>query len=63
MAVAGHAEPHVAYQEYPEPHRWFSGYHGYWPISLSQVDDRFGTNTQYKALIDSLHKRKHVNIF
>lgn len=53
--------PHVAYQEYPEPHRWFSGYHGYWPISLSQVDDRFGTNTQYKALIDSLHK-ENMNI-
>ncbi|MFN3939382.1 MAG: alpha-amylase family glycosyl hydrolase, partial [Chitinophagales bacterium] len=23
--------PMGAYQEYPEPRRWFTGYHGYWP--------------------------------
>ena len=49
--------PREAYMEYPEPHRWFAGYHGYWPISLSKVDDRFGTNEEYKALVDTLHNR------
>ena len=29
--------PMIAYQEYPAPHRWFSGYHGYWPISLNKA--------------------------
>lgn len=47
--------PWNAYQEYPEPHRWFSGYHGYWPISLSQVDKRFGDNDQFKQLVDDAH--------
>jgi glycosidase len=53
--------PREAYMEYPAPHRWFAGYHGYWPISLSQVDDRFGTNALYKALVDTLHNR-NMNI-
>lgn len=48
--------PYNAYQEYPEPHRWFSGYHGYWPISLSQVDTRFGNNALFKDLVDDAHK-------
>lgn len=33
----------------------FSGYHGYWPISSSEVDFRFGTGEQLTALIDSAH--------
>ncbi len=48
--------PYVAYQEFPEPHRWFSGYHGYWPISLSQVDTRFGSNQLFKGLVTDAHQ-------
>ncbi|MFI5171225.1 MAG: alpha-amylase family glycosyl hydrolase [Chitinophagales bacterium] len=48
--------PYVAYQEFPEPHRWFSGYHGYWPISLSKVDTRFGDNNLFKKLVASAHE-------
>lgn len=48
--------PYTAYQEFPEPHRWFSGYHGYWPISLSKVDTRLGTNTEFKQLVNGAHK-------
>ncbi len=48
--------PYTAYMEFPEPHRFFTGYHGYWPISLSQVDTRFGTNTTFKNLIVDAHK-------
>lgn len=47
--------PYTAYQEFPEPHRWFSGYHGYWPISLSKVDTRLGTNTEFKHLVSGAH--------
>ena len=47
--------PYTAYQEFPEPHRWFSGYHGYWPISLSKVDTRLGTNTEFKQLVSGAH--------
>ncbi|OIP81436.1 MAG: hypothetical protein AUK44_10050 [Porphyromonadaceae bacterium CG2_30_38_12] len=33
----------------------FSGYHGYWPISSSKVDFRFGTNDELKALVSKAH--------
>ncbi len=49
--------PEGAYQEYPEPRRWFSGYHGYWPVSSSRVDHRFGSNQELKALVDAAHGR------
>jgi len=35
----------------------FSGYHGYWPISSSQVDFRFGTNMEFKDLVSDAHKQ------
>ena len=36
----------------------FSGYHGYWPVSSSKVDFRFGSNTEFKSMVDDAHKRK-----
>ena len=33
----------------------FAGYHGYWPISSSKVDFRFGTNDELKALVAEAH--------
>lgn len=54
--------PMGAYQEFPEPHRWFSGYHGYWPISLSKVDVRFGSNTEFKTLVEDMHAQ-NMNVF
>lgn len=39
----------------------FSGYHGYWPISSSKVDFRFGTNAEFKNLVAGAHK-KNMNI-
>lgn len=37
----------------------FSGYHGYWPISSSKVDFRFGDDQTLKTLIDKAHKNGH----
>ncbi|MCZ4409189.1 alpha-amylase family glycosyl hydrolase [Cryomorphaceae bacterium 1068] len=34
----------------------FSGYHGYWPISSSAVDMRFGNDSVLHSLIDEAHK-------
>lgn len=48
--------PDIAYTEYPAPHRKFSGYHGYWPISLTKVDYRFGSNEVFKKLVETAHK-------
>ena len=30
--------PYYAEVEYPAPHRKYSGYHGYWPISSTSID-------------------------
>ena len=45
-----------------EPYAWteigqskFSGYHGYWPISSSMVDFRFGTDEELKSLVQTAH--------
>ncbi|MFN8310855.1 MAG: alpha-amylase family glycosyl hydrolase [Chitinophagales bacterium] len=54
--------PEKAYQEFPEPHDWYSGYHGYWPVSLTRIDHRFGNEPVLHALIDSAHKR-NINVF
>lgn len=34
----------------------FSGYHGYWPVSSSKVDFRFGTDSVLNAIIDDAHE-------
>lgn len=39
----------------------FAGYHGYWPVSSSRVDYRFGTNQELKELVADAHK-KDMNI-
>jgi glycosidase len=39
----------------------FSGYHGYWPISSSKVDFRFGTNNELKTLVSDAHKN-NINV-
>lgn len=39
----------------------FSGYHGYWPVSSSKVDSRFGTNPELKDLVADAHE-KNLNV-
>jgi len=53
--------PDIAHIEYPEPHRKFSGYHGYWQVLLKQVDYRFGTNDELKLMIEEAHKQ-NINV-
>lgn len=45
-----------AYREWPEPHRYFSGYHGYWPVSSTEIEPRFGSMADFKELVNSAHK-------
>lgn len=47
--------PDKAYQESPEPHRWYTGYHGYWPVSSTELDPHIGTAKDLNALVDSAH--------
>jgi len=47
--------PQEAWQEWPEPRRWYSGYHGYWPVSSTLIDKRFGTEGDFKQLVQAAH--------
>ncbi len=45
-----------AFRESPRPHRWFSGYHGYWPVKPRSVEEEFGNMAKLKELIKTAHK-------
>ena len=52
-----------AYREYPEPHRYYSGYHGYWPVSSTRVEERFGNMDLLKKLVVDAHNHNvHILI-
>lgn len=44
------------YGQWKKPMTKFSAYHGYWPISFTQIDDHFGTSQEFEELVDLLHK-------
>ena len=46
----------LAFREFPTPHRWFTGYHGYWPISENKVEEKFGSFKDLKELINTAHQ-------
>ncbi|WP_124979393.1 alpha-amylase family glycosyl hydrolase [Nonlabens xiamenensis] len=49
--------PKGAYGLWPEPKTKFSGYHGYWPISSTRIDDRLGDQELLEELINEAHNR------
>ncbi len=49
--------PYEAYVEYPEPKRKYSAYHGYWPITLTTVDSRYGTSDEMHEMVKEAHDR------
>lgn len=53
--------PEEPYGYYAPKKTKFSGYHGYWPISSSKVDHRFGTNQKLKDLVSTAHD-KNMNV-
>lgn len=44
-----------AYGFWKKPKTKFSAYHGYWPISFTEIDNRFGTPQELNALVSDLH--------
>lgn len=53
--------PETAFKEFPEPHDWYTGYHGYWPIALTTIDHRFGNDSVFQRLVNAAHKN-HMNV-
>ena len=47
--------PLSGYVEFPAPHRKYSGYHGYWPVTLTTVDHRFGSSDDLHQLVRTTH--------
>jgi len=50
-----------AYREFPPPHRYYTGYHGYWPVSATKVEEKFGDMDLARELINKAHK-KGINV-
>ncbi len=48
--------PDSAYPENPPPHRYYTGYHGYWPLHSYKIEEHFGTMELLKKLISIAHK-------
>jgi glycosidase len=51
--------PEGPYGLYPEPKTQFSSYHGYWPISNTKVDYRFGSAEVFRQLVEEAHAKGH----
>ena len=50
--------PEGAFGLWKEPYTRFSGYHGYWPVSNTLIDDRFGNEAVLEELIDQAHSQE-----
>lgn len=48
-----------AFQEYPAPHRYYTGYHGYWPVSVEGIEERFGDLPLLKKFTSTAHKKNY----
>ena len=53
--------PRDAWGQYRNPDTKFSGYHGYWPIYNTKIDDRMGTDAELKELLATAHKH-NINV-
>ena len=50
--------PEDAWGQYHNPDTKFSGYHGYWPIYNTKLDNRMGTDDELRELLATAHKHK-----
>ena len=53
--------PKGAWGQFKDPDTKFSAYHGYWPTTLTTVDERFGNEQVLKELLAEAHKR-NINV-
>lgn len=53
--------PKTAWGFWPDPATKFSGYHGYWPIYNTKLDDRFGTPDELKEMLRVAHEH-NINV-
>ena len=46
-----------AEREFPAPHRYYTGYHGYWPTHPEKVEERFGDMALLQRVVQAAHGR------
>lgn len=49
--------PYDAWGQIYNPKTKFSGYHGYWPVYITKIDDRFGDEQVLRSLLTEAHNR------
>ncbi len=50
-------------REFPEPHRLFSSYHGYWPVDSYATNEQFGSMDDLKKLVNTAHEHGIAVLF
>lgn len=50
--------PYDAWGQNRNPDTKFSGYHGYWPIFSTVIDERFGTDEELHTMLGEAHERE-----
>ena len=53
--------PYDAWGLFENPRTKFSGYHGYWPIYITKVEERFATDEELHHMLDVAH-RHNINV-
>ena len=53
--------PYDAWGLYEKPRTKFSGYHGYWPIYITKVEERFATDEELHHMLNVAHEH-NINV-
>lgn len=53
--------PYDAWGLYEHPYTRFSGYHGYWPIYITKVEERFATDDELHEMLQVAHDN-NINV-
>lgn len=48
--------PYDVWGQYHNPDTRFTGYHGYWPIYITKVEERFSTDEELHTMLQTAHK-------
>ncbi|MCB2153826.1 hypothetical protein KQI84_02990 [bacterium] len=51
-----YVQPDIAFKDSKPPHRKLTGYHGYWPTDMRNVEPRWGTVEEFRAMVDDAHQ-------
>ncbi|MCB2156226.1 hypothetical protein KQI84_15225 [bacterium] len=49
-------QPDKAYKDALPPHRKFTGYHGYWPVSNTETNERYGSMADLRNVVSAAHQ-------